>query len=193
MSVEHRCGHIGVTEQFLHRANVRARLEQVGGKAVTKGMATRRLRYARLVHGRLHRALHDFLVSMMADRSACIRIPAQRARREDPLPAPLDCRGGVFARKRSRQPNSRLPQSALTLEAIQQFRKIFTQRRHQALRQYGHPILAALRIAHDDFAALEQEILDAKPMRPPSIAARCRTEDSRSTTTYRQCATAPTE
>ena len=124
--------HIGVTEQLLHGANIGARLEQVRGKAMTKGMTTRRLRYSRLVHSRLDRALHDFFVSMMADRSARVRIPAQRVRREDPLPTPLDCRGGIFARQRGRQPDSRLPQFALTLEAIEQFREIFTQRRRQA-------------------------------------------------------------
>ena len=43
MSVEHRRSHIGVTEQFLDGANIGARLEQVGGKAMTKGMTTRRL------------------------------------------------------------------------------------------------------------------------------------------------------
>jgi hypothetical protein len=36
-----------------------------------------------------------------------------------------------------------------------------------------HPILSALGIAHDDFAALDDEILDAKPMRlhQPQAAA----------------------
>src|SRR5450755_3347009 len=102
MSVNHRSSHIGVTEQFLHRANIGARLEQMRGKAMAKGMTARRLRYSRPMNRRLDRALHDFFMLMMADRSAGERIPAQRVRRKDPLPAPLNCRLGIFTRKGSR-------------------------------------------------------------------------------------------
>ena len=42
MGVNHRCFHVLVPEQLLHRANVVAAFEQVGGKTVAEGMATDR-------------------------------------------------------------------------------------------------------------------------------------------------------
>ena len=38
MGVDHRRGHIAVAEQFLHRADVVARLQQVRGKGVAQNM-----------------------------------------------------------------------------------------------------------------------------------------------------------
>ena len=38
MRVDHRGGHIAVAQQFLHRANVVARLQHVRGKGVTQHM-----------------------------------------------------------------------------------------------------------------------------------------------------------
>jgi len=35
LGVDHRCGDIGVTEEFLHRADVIAILQQVGRKGMT--------------------------------------------------------------------------------------------------------------------------------------------------------------
>ena len=51
MRVDHRGLHAAVAEQFLNRADVVARLKQMRGKGVPKGMACRSFRDARPHHG----------------------------------------------------------------------------------------------------------------------------------------------
>jgi hypothetical protein len=38
MGVDHRCLNVGMPEQFLNRAQIRAALQQVGGETVPQGM-----------------------------------------------------------------------------------------------------------------------------------------------------------
>jgi hypothetical protein len=66
MRVNHGGTHIGMPQQFLHCANVVTGLQQVGGKAMSKGMATRRLQDPRLPDSGLDRTLNDLLVLMLA-------------------------------------------------------------------------------------------------------------------------------
>lgn len=40
MCIDHCCPHVLVTEEFLNSSNVVTVLEQMGGKAMTKGVAT---------------------------------------------------------------------------------------------------------------------------------------------------------
>src|ERR1700730_12829861 len=141
MSVNHGSREIGVTQQFLHGANVGAGLKQMRGKAVAKSMTTRRLRHPGFVSRRLDPPLHDFLMLMMANRSAGVGIPAKRVCWKHPLPAPLNCRARILTRKRRGHRNSRFPQAALALESIKQFREMFAKRRDERRRQHRHSIL----------------------------------------------------
>ena len=53
MRVDHGGRHIAVAEKLLHRADIGARLQQVGGKAVAQGVNRNRLANARLGDGLL--------------------------------------------------------------------------------------------------------------------------------------------
>jgi hypothetical protein len=58
VGVEHGGANVSMSQQFLYRADVAPRLQKVGGKAMSKGVATRRLQYAGAAHRHLYRALH---------------------------------------------------------------------------------------------------------------------------------------
>jgi hypothetical protein len=57
MRVNHGGAHIGMPQQFLHRANVVAGLEKMRRKAMAKGVTTRRLQDLRLENGRTTTAM----------------------------------------------------------------------------------------------------------------------------------------
>jgi len=54
-----------------------------------------------------------------------------------------------------------LSQFALPPKSIKQLCEMFADRRDDRRRQDRHAIPSTLRVAHDDFAAVEQEILGA--------------------------------
>src|SRR5579859_799213 len=103
VGVNHRRTHIGMAKQFLHRADVIARLQQVRCKAMPECMTTRGLSNACLADRRLHGTLHGSLVNVVSSRVSRIDIPAQRGGREYVLPAPLGREGRKFALQRLRQ------------------------------------------------------------------------------------------
>jgi len=96
VGVDHRRGYVAVAEELLHRADVVAPLQEVGGEEVAEGVAGDPLVEAGLSSCILHRALHDALVEVMAAIETTRLFPA-RARREDPLPAPRSRCGGNLA------------------------------------------------------------------------------------------------
>ncbi len=57
MRVDHRCLHVTVAEQLLDRTDVRSPLQQVRGKAMAKGMATRWLADPCSAYSGMHRSL----------------------------------------------------------------------------------------------------------------------------------------
>src|SRR5229473_3427356 len=122
MRINHGGLHIGVSQQFLHRADVVAGLEHMRRKAMTKGMAARWLQDSRFVHGRLHCSLQDLFMLMTASRLARIHISAERLRGKHPLPTPLSCRVGILTRNCRWQRNTRLSQFALPPKSIKQLR-----------------------------------------------------------------------
>ena len=68
MRVNHGGFHIGVSQQFLHGADVVAGLEQMRRKAMPKGVTARRLQDPRFAHCGLNCSLQDFFVLMVASR-----------------------------------------------------------------------------------------------------------------------------
>jgi hypothetical protein len=163
-----------VAEQFLHRADMAAGLEQVGCKAVPECMAACALNDDRLLDRQLHRTLHGFFMHMVSNRQPRIHVPAKGTGRKHVLPTPLLRQGWVFARERGRQRHTRLSRSALQPKAKVQFRKMHTQRIHNGRRQDRHTILTALCVVNDDLTALNHQILDpqAQRLHQPQAAAK---------------------
>ncbi len=76
--VDHRRLHVRLTQQLLHRVDIVATLQQVGGEAMARRVAAGRLGDARAAH----RQLHVRLVPVIAYRTPRIRIPARNIWKE---------------------------------------------------------------------------------------------------------------
>src|SRR5262245_26249961 len=111
MGIHHRRRDVPVAQELLHRANVVARLEEVGGKGMPESMATGRLWYTRLSEGVLEHALNQRFVQMMTPALASRHVLVDPGGRKAPLPGPLSARIGILHIERARQlhpPRARL-------------------------------------------------------------------------------------
>ena len=97
MSINHRCAHILMPQQFLDRSNIITILKQMSGEAVPECMARHVLDKASLRYGLLYSLLDNGLVDMMTALFPCFAIPPAAFLRKDPLPAPICGRVGVFS------------------------------------------------------------------------------------------------
>src|SRR5712672_564049 len=100
MGVDHRGLHVGVTKKLLYRSDVGARLEQVSGEAVTKGMAARRLTQMGTTHRVLHVQLHLPWEHVRASPHTGARIDRRISGRKYILPTPVEVSPGIFASQR---------------------------------------------------------------------------------------------
>jgi hypothetical protein len=117
-----------MAQQFLYRADVVPRLQQVSGKAMPKRMAARRLQYAGAAHRHLYRPLNHFFVHVMANRTARINILAIGVGGKNVLPTPLSRGIGIFAQQRSRERHPRRTRRPLLFESKLQFLQMHPQR-----------------------------------------------------------------
>ena len=99
MGVDHGGSYIAVAEQFLHGADVRASLQQVGGERVSEGVAAHRLGHPRGHHGPPNLFLNDRAIQVVAPLLPTGLVSPSLALREDPLPGPLPVGVGVLARE----------------------------------------------------------------------------------------------
>ena len=97
VGVDHGRADVAVAEELLDGADVFAVLEQVGRKRVAQGVAADLLGDPGGLDGELHGALSGGLVEVVASPMAGFGIDVGSLRGEDPLPAPLAAREGVFA------------------------------------------------------------------------------------------------
>lgn len=75
VGVDHRCGDIGVAEEFLHRPDVIAVLKQMSRKAVPERVGGDRLYQGSPQGGTLHQLLDSPLMKMMPTKDPGVRIP----------------------------------------------------------------------------------------------------------------------
>ena len=81
---------------------------------------------------------------------------------EDVLPCPFSTGVGVLAIQSGGQRGAAIPLAQVVVVDIFDMLQMFLQERQEGLREYGHPILAAFAIPHDDLALLEVDVLDAQ-------------------------------
>ena len=97
MSVNHSRADVFVPEEFLDSANVLARLQQMRGKSMPKSVAANMLYHPGRPGCFLDCALKNRFMYMMPSFFAGSRVLPPVLLREDPLPAPVFRRVGVFA------------------------------------------------------------------------------------------------
>ena len=104
-SIQHMCIHHGgfhifVPEEFLHRSDVIALLQQMGGKTVSEGVATDAFVEPDRTSCLTHSLLQSTLTRMMAADDACAWVLRQTIGGKDVLPDPEPARPWVLAFQR---------------------------------------------------------------------------------------------
>src|SRR5688572_8190862 len=102
MRIDHRRGHVAVTEQFLDRANIVAVFEKMRRERVAKGVTARVLRDVRRTQRAAHRALYDGFVEMMSSVLSGERVDVGTGSRKHPLPSDLTRCSKILSRQRVR-------------------------------------------------------------------------------------------
>ena len=92
-------------EQFLHGADIVARLEQMGRKGVTQRVRGCRLREPGITNRLPHRSLERLIGKMLPPNDASAWITRARRRWKDILPNPFPTRARIFPRQGVRQPD----------------------------------------------------------------------------------------
>jgi hypothetical protein len=111
VGVDHRRSHLAVAEQFLHRANVVSRLQQMRRKLVPHRMWPNRLAEPRSPRGVVHRLLQYGFVHVPAKSVARTRIDTGSRSGKHPLRTPFLVGVRILARQGVRQ--WRAPESYL--------------------------------------------------------------------------------
>ena len=96
MCVDHGGAQVRVPQQFLHRADVRARLQQMRGEGMAPGVYRHRPNDARRRGSQLDGAVQAFYVQMVSSPHPRARIDRSPRRRKHPEPAPAAPRSGYF-------------------------------------------------------------------------------------------------
>ena len=159
MGVDLRRRHVLVPQQFLDRADVVPRLQQMRRERMAQGMAGRRLDDPGPQARAPHRTLQRRLINMVATHQPAARILRWRQRRKHVEPAQLAVGTRVFRCKRVRQPHTGQPGRAIPLMDRRRPRNRLRQRLRQPLRQRYPPIPIALPRTHGDLVAIEIDIL----------------------------------
>ena len=156
-------GHVLVAEQFLHRADVGASLEQVGGKAMAQRVRGHWLVEAGLARGAAHRRLQHLLVDVVASAHASERIQRNARGRKQVLPSRLGRRVGILACQRVGQVHPAQPTGQVACMQPPHLGPLPDQVLAQRRRQHRHPVLSPLAVAHRQLVALQVHVLEPQP------------------------------
>jgi len=96
INVNHGGLHVLLAQDFLHGPNVEAAIQDLRGKRMLKGMACGAFGQPRLFQRAVNRLLDDRFVNVMPPLFAGLCVPPAILLRENPLPAPLFPRVGIF-------------------------------------------------------------------------------------------------
>src|SRR5262249_23082158 len=134
----------------------------MSGEGVAQGVAGDALAQIRGLRGGVHRPLHHRLVPMMSSLESARLVAPAAARRKDPLPEPLLVR----VRELSLQGGGEGHRSETGVEILCVYvlyvLEVVAQRRDRGLREDGDAIALPLRIADEQLAAREVDVLHAQ-------------------------------
>ena len=164
MGVDHGGFDILVSKQFLNGPNVVALLEQVRGRAVTKGMATHRLVCeVGQMSGSTYGLLQAALIGMVTAHNIRARVEGEAFGGEDILPGPLAGGVGVFLIESIGQVDSSVALLDILLVDLLDAGKMFFERGNQALGEHGHAVFFAFAIVDDETVLFKVDIFDSQP------------------------------
>src|SRR5690606_5437634 len=152
----------GVAEERLHRADVGAACEEVGGEGVPEDVGRDGLDdpgpARRLAHGLLDGRLRE----VMPPLDAGARVYAPVRGREDVLPAERVRGAGVLPRQRMREVDR--PEAVVEVGPVEEPHALYLHPEavFELVREHRDAVPATLPVANDDLMEVEVEVLDAK-------------------------------
>ena len=160
-------------EQFLHGADVRARLEQVGGEAVPQRVTTDGLRDIGLARRIPYGPLQGRLVQVV---SPCIprgRIDAKTRGREDVLPGPLAGSARVFPFEGGPEGRPGIAEFQVPSMDLSDFDKMGGEPFPPPFGKDRHPVFLSFPVPDRDLTAIQVDVLHPQPQRlhEPQAAA----------------------
>jgi hypothetical protein len=163
MRIHHRRLHIVVAQQWLHRPDIVALLEQMRRNAVPKGMTTDACGEPCRTTGLANDPLQPTFMGVMPANDSCTGVFRQLVGGKHVWPQPKAAGTGVFSCQRKRYIDRANPLRDILRMAALDVRDMFLERYDQVFRQHRHPILHAVAIAHDALLWREIEACRASP------------------------------
>jgi hypothetical protein len=178
-SIQHVCIHHGgvhifVPEEFLHRPDVIALLQQMRGKTVSEGLATDVFVEPHRTSCLTHSLLQSTLTRVMAADHPRMRVLRQTIGRKDVRPDPESAGTRILTFQRERSINRANPLSDILRMYALDVREMFLEGADEAFRAHRHPVLHTLAIAHDELPLGNVQVFDAQsqtchPSQPATI------------------------
>jgi len=150
MRINHRRLHIFVAQQFLHRPDIVALLEEVRRETMPEGMAADAFVEPHRTPYLTHSLLQTTLTRVMAADDPRAWVFRQTVGGKDVWPDPEPAGMRILAFQRERYIHRANPLRDILRMAALDVRSMFLERYDQAFRQHRHPILHAFAIAHND-------------------------------------------
>jgi hypothetical protein len=126
---------------------------------MAEGMACRGFGDSRREHGSPYGPLDDGLVEKMSPSLARVSVNIVSGSREDPLPAPLACRVGVFRAQRIRELYEAGAVPEVARVQLTHLLEVRRKRLEKPVGEQRHSILLSLPVANRQLPALEIDVL----------------------------------
>lgn len=159
MGIDHSRADVLVTEQFLNRADIVARLKQMRGEGVPEGVAAGMLNYPGLADRFLDGPLKNRLMNVMPSLFTGLLVPPAVFLWEDPLPAPVSGGIGILALLGVGHLNTAPALGQVLLVNPFDLLEVFLERGLERFGQHRYAILCAIAVAGKDLVAGEVYVL----------------------------------
>ena len=153
MGVDHGRFDVLVSQQLLHRADIVAVFQQVGGEGVAQGVAGAVFDYARGVNRPADRALDGVFENVVPTGYPGSRIDGEVVHGEYPMPSPRRADTRELALQRKRRFDARRARLSIALPEASAARDLLLQRHREASRQHRPPVFVAFGFTHQNLAA----------------------------------------
>ena len=160
MGVNHCRGDVFVSEQFLHRTDVVATLQQVRGKTMPECVAAGGLGNPGGANGVFHGVLQVLLRHMVPALFAAARIDRKLISRKSILPDPFACGIWIFAVKSRGQEDPAAPAGEILPVHFLDSREMDLERPDESLREEGDAFPHSLGLAHRNLAVAKIDVFD---------------------------------
>lgn len=159
MSVDHRRSYIFMAHELLNRPDVIRGCDQLGREGMSQTVTRGLLENSRANHGTCEGSLDRGFVKMV---SLSRTFPGSdgSARREKPLPGPIERGGGCLLVDVVRQEGSAQSHAEISCVLFSKCRQLASERVDGEHGQKGVAVFLPLSLAHDDFSRVEIQVAD---------------------------------